>query len=750
MKPFLKHWLYPVTVFITGACVLIVEVVAVRMLSPYFGNTIYTFSSVISVILLALSSGYYFGGKLADQHPKPTIYFSTVVVSGATLALLYAFSKSLLQAISESLPLTYGPLVTTALLFLLPALLIGVLSPFAVRLQSDMLPKSGIGTVSGRISFFSTAGSIFGSLLAGFVLIPQFGIHRIFVSVAIFLMLTGLAGLVLTGAKREFTHKVIIFCMLAASIQMLGAPTLAASVIYQKDGVYERLSVSEGKYKERPVRFFTQDRSNSSAMYLDSDDPKDLVFEYSRYYRLVELFQPKVERTVTLGGGVYSIPKAMLAQYPNAQVEAVEIESRLEEIAKEYFALPNDKRLSLHTEDGRRYLKTSKQTYDLIFSDVYSSLYSLPSHFATEEFFGLASSKLSGDGLFMANIIGDLSRSPKSLVPTLVKTAQRSFKQVYLIAVISPYSMNTQNFILVGTNSDKTLDPSSPAVRSHDSKTIRDISQHLVDLDRYNFDQYTSLTDDYMPTDNMSAALLRRSFDGEGKNGGSYLRYLIDQQLSYGDIFNDAEANQKLENFLRAELGQSEDVSLSYGKDIHVVRLNPKVKNRVAIMANYGLNNNAPEAVRQLSLQRRASALGMVLELRRQQSESKSGIDFIFVSGDSDNDATKALKSLYQKHTLTALINIESACNSKDGLNLFTYTDNTISDMISAARPASADESFLHVVRRSASALPSSLSSEYPVVTVADAINDYSRHAECSIGHMNDALNLLQGYLKKS
>jgi predicted membrane-bound spermidine synthase len=125
----LKRRLLPVAVFLTGASVLILEVVAVRVLSPYYGNTIFTVSSVISVILLALSFGYYAGGKLADRHPTLPWFFAIILVSGLVLLLFYFLGTITLPILSSVLSISVGPLVSAALLFLLPAMLLGTLSP---------------------------------------------------------------------------------------------------------------------------------------------------------------------------------------------------------------------------------------------------------------------------------------------------------------------------------------------------------------------------------------------------------------------------------------------------------------------------------------------------------------------------------------------------------------------------------------------------------------------------------------------
>jgi predicted membrane-bound spermidine synthase len=266
---------------VTGASVLIVEVLAVRILSPYYGNTIFTVSSVISVILLALSVGYWAGGTLADRRPSLEWFFGIILASGLLLLLFHALGALALPRLGAALSLATGPLVSATVLFLIPALLLGTLSPFAVKLQSVFVPGEGVGRVAGRIFFWSTLGSITGSLLAGFVLIPRFGINRILVSTGIVLFALGFVPLMLLRAKRaRLGASFVALAILLGTAWWTQTPVAQAllglresNVVYSKDGIYQKITIYEGEYYGRPTRFLLLDRSESGAMFLDSDDP---------------------------------------------------------------------------------------------------------------------------------------------------------------------------------------------------------------------------------------------------------------------------------------------------------------------------------------------------------------------------------------------------------------------------------------------------------------------------------------------
>ena len=512
MEKFLKQNLLPISVFITGACVLIIEVVAVRILSPYYGNTIFTVSSVISVILAALSVGYYAGGKFADRHPSLRLFFRIILVSGLVLLAFHFLGIIILPILSMSLSFTIGPLVSSLFLFLPPALLLGTLSPYAVKLQSVQFPEQGVGSVAGKIFFWSTLGSIIGSLLAGFILIPHFGIDHIIIATGIVLCILGFIPLAIFGFDKNHLFLSLFAGVFLTAITLFAVQQMRGDVLYSKDGVYEKITIYDGTYAGRPARFFQQDRSGSGAMFLDSDDPTDLVYDYTKYYSVYKVFKPDVQNALVMGGGAYSIPKVLLAELPNAAVDVSEIEPSLFNLAKEYFGVKDNSRLQNYIEDGRRLLRDSDKKYDLIFSDVYYSLFSIPAHFTTQEFFTIAKERLADNGVFIANLIGDLSRQQPSLVMSEIKTFQSVFPNSYFFAVESPEKTTLQNIILVGYTGSKKIDLSAAALLQNTNPIIRSLQNKAIDVDKFDLSPYQILTDNFSPVEYLTAKVLQRTF----------------------------------------------------------------------------------------------------------------------------------------------------------------------------------------------------------------------------------------------
>jgi spermidine synthase len=556
-------------VFLTGACVLIVEVLAVRVFSPYYGNTIFTVSSVITVILLALSIGYYAGGLAADRRPSRERFFGLILSSGIVLLVLHIVGTLTLPAISGALSIQVGPLVSAALMFLLPAVLLGMVSPFAIKLQSLAAPQQGVGSVAGTIFFWSTLGSITGSLLAGFVLIPTVGVNRVFIAVGVVLVLLGVIPLMVLGlARRKAVASgagSLVLAVVAA--QFATAPVVDAdTIVYQSDGLYQQITIYEGSFLGRPARFLLLDRSESGAMFLDSNDPVDLVYDYTKYYSLYKVFTPLVRNALVLGGGAYSIPKALLHELPDAVVDVAEIEPSFLELAKRYFGAADSPRLRNYVEDGRRFLQDSDTQYDLIFGDVYYSYFSVPPQFTTREFFALAKSRLRGEGVFIANMIGDLSRREPSLIMAEIRTFQTVFPNSYFFAVESAERTDQlQNITLVGYNSDRRVDVTAPPVTTHPQDLIRFLRYKTVDVARrFELSSYPMLTDDYSPVEYLTARVLGRAFDEPVEADGEEMRAVADQVLRYGPLQPGSPGTQRVRDFLAAEMaGLSPEVAVT-------------------------------------------------------------------------------------------------------------------------------------------------------------------------------------------
>lgn len=659
MKLSLKSTLLPTSVFITGACVLVIEIVATRVLSPFFGNTIFSTSSIISVILLALSVGYYVGGKTADRHPSLTWFFSIIALSGLFLLTFFSLSAVVLEIISSSFSLITGPLLASCVLFLFPAFLLGMLSPYAVKLQSMYSPGQGTGSVSGNIFFWSTLGSIIGSLSSGFFLIPYFGVREIMITSSVVLFVLGFVPLLIIYKKRHILEMaVFLLLFLSLFFYTVGAHKEEQNV-YTKDGRYEKITVLDGQFFGRPTRFFKQDHSLSGAMFLDSTDPKDLVFDYTNYYSIYSLFTPKLHNALVIGGGAYSIPKALLAHSPDVIVDVSEIEPSLLWLSKKYFAVEGSSRLRTSTEDGRRMLRDSTKQYDLIFSDVYYSFFSIPAHFTTVEFFATAKSKLSKDGVFMANMIGDLSRRDPSLILSEMRTFQAVFPNSYFFAVDEAGGGTSQNIIFVGYNSDKQIDFSSKEIVNNQNSLIRTLGNKRIDPDRFALGMYPLMTDNYSPVEYLTGKVLQRSFSKTNPFDGQEPLAIIRQLVHFGPRYPTAEGHSRAQRFIMAEmkaLNQNivtqrwehrEADGTTYPLTNIIVRMNPKATKRILIGSHYdslktSFKDDSYPEIPSPGANNSASGVAVLINLVRLLSNDglpkDVGVDVVFFDGEEGDE----------------------------------------------------------------------------------------------------------------
>ena len=499
------------SVTLAGMAVLIIEITAIRMLAPFFGNSIFTISSVIGIILAALGLGYYLGGTLADRRPSAAWFFSLIVIAGFSVLLLQFFNAVLLPGIAYKLSLINGPLIVSFLMFFLPAMFLAMLSPFAIALLHAREAGRGVGNASGLVFFWSTLGSIAGSLATGFLLIPHWGIGSIVAATGSGLVLLGGAGLLVTRRLPKILPAGLALLGIVSGIALAHVGTAdGPSVVFAADGLYERIVIRDIPYHDRTARILLQDRNISGGLYLDDGS---MAFDYTRYFDLYRLFTPELKTALAIGGGAYNVPRSILHDSPRAIVDVAEIDPSLHALALRYFDLPGDARLRNHVIDGRRFLHDTAERYDLIFSDAYRSFISAPPQFATLEFFRLARSRLREDGVLIANFYGSLAPESRATIYSVLRTMRAAFPQVYVIATFSPASEELQNFIFVGhnaSNPDKRADLGRAAALEFAHPMLKGVAALELRAADALLDSHPVLTDDFAPVEYYAANAIRR------------------------------------------------------------------------------------------------------------------------------------------------------------------------------------------------------------------------------------------------
>ena len=291
----IKEYSLEFIVFIGGSVIMTLELIGSRLLAPYLGTSIFVWSSLIGIILGALSLGYFLGGRFSKENPKLS-FLTFILFLAGLLILLITLIKDPVLAFSMGLGVKSGSIVATFALFTIPSIVLGMVSPYVIRLKIKNV--AGSGTVAGNLYALSTIGSIFGTFLTGFYLIPTFGSTQILFGLSLVLILTSL----ISGKK------LIKFCFLIILI-LLWSFSLDSSdkFIFETDSSYNHIRVVDAKYgpADEDIRIMYLGTETHSIIYKDRNDQ---FSKYHKLYLLDNLFKPDISKALTLGGGAYITP----------------------------------------------------------------------------------------------------------------------------------------------------------------------------------------------------------------------------------------------------------------------------------------------------------------------------------------------------------------------------------------------------------------------------------------------------------
>jgi spermidine synthase len=500
-------WFLYVVVFVCGADLMGLEIIGSRMLAPYFGNSIFVWGSLISVVLAALSLGYWLGGMAADRWPRHAVLGGMIVVPGLLIALLPFVYPILNQTIAASnMGVRLGPLVSCVILFLIPSVFLGTISPFAVRLQAKAV--SSVGSTAGGLYAISTAGSIAGTLLTAFYLIPLAGVGNIIHGLGITLLVVS-AAILLADARPAKAGTVFGCAILLVGVIGWQAQTRAAEpgLLLETDSFYNRIYLAE----QSGVRYMDFENLRQSAMLLK--DPYELHLRYTRFLAVALTLQPDPKRVLVLGLGGGSFPKRLHRDFPEVTVDVADIDPMVIDVATRYFQVPKNTRMHLYAKDGRRFIQESTAKYDLIFLDAYNSD-TIPFHLTTREFYREVERRLAPGGIVVSNIIGALRGPQSAFFRSMYRTLGEVFPTLYAIPVYDPnYVIGDINIIVLATRDTERLTRGELVARAGrlggklvPASDLADYASHLFELP-IPVSDVPILTDDYAPVDILRAGL---------------------------------------------------------------------------------------------------------------------------------------------------------------------------------------------------------------------------------------------------
>jgi spermidine synthase len=425
---------------------MVLEMAGSRVVAPYMGTSLIVWTSLIGVIMLSLTIGYWLGGMIADRRPKQSV-LACLIGSASLVTLIVAVSANpLLEWLSRGSGNIYvGSVIASLFLFSVPSVLMGSVSPFVIRLAIENLGKTG-ATV-GRFSALSSAGSILGTFLGGFVLISTFSTRTILFIVAA--VLGTIALFLVRGLNKAAPLVVTILSVTLGILDEAGAlPMTPAGLNIDTKYNSVRIMDMNDFRSDRRIRILQTDPMGAqSLMYIDN--PPELYSDYTKFYDLAFHYKPNASKVLMMGGGGYCVPRHITATRPGVSIDIVELDPGITDIARRYFHLTDRPGQRIYHEDARLFLNreaASGARYDAVFGDVFGSSYNIPFHMTTAECMARVRELLAPDGVFVVNIISSID---DKLFSGVYASIAESFPTVMIFPATFPNDESRRQNIMI-------------------------------------------------------------------------------------------------------------------------------------------------------------------------------------------------------------------------------------------------------------------------------------------------------------
>jgi spermidine synthase len=447
-----RKFLY-VIVFISGMTTLAVELSASRLLGNVFGTSNIVWANVIGLILLYLTVGYFIGGRISDRYPYPHVLMRILTWAAFLSAVIPLVARPILYQAAQAFvgaeaAVALGSFISVIILFSIPITLLGMVSPYAIRLSiSDV---SDVGRTSGQIYAISTLGSLLGTFLPVLWLIPELGTTRTFLLFSGILYVTGLIGIWKFDRHRVLPYLIMPIIIIILAFIVLGGPLRppisGATLLYEGESAYNYIQVQEDNRGNRYL-YLNEGQGIHSQWH-----PEQVYFRRTWDFFLVgpyfnANFQPEdMKSLLVIGLATGTIPRQHIHVYGDIPIDGVEIDPEIIAVGEAYFDMNQIEMPSLQTfaQDGRFILNQLDRTYTVIGIDAYRPPY-IPWHLTTVEFFQEIQQHLDPEGVVIINV--GRTSTDRRLVDALANTMQQVFPTLHAMDV--PFSFNT---IIVATN----------------------------------------------------------------------------------------------------------------------------------------------------------------------------------------------------------------------------------------------------------------------------------------------------------
>ena len=409
---------------------MVIEVLGSRVIGPFFGVSLYVWTSLITVTLIALSAGYALGGIYADRSKSPDNLYYIILASGITV-LLIPLLKGVAIEYSIPLGLRGGAFVSTLVLFGPSLFLLGCVSPFLIKIAASELKS--IGRTVGSFYALSTFGSVIGTFLTGFFLIAYLGVDSIFWATGILLILLSVGYFVIYRKKLMLAVGLIIpFLLMPAEppLSHIADDGTNINTVFVKDSFYGKVSVVDYQFGSRHIRDFMIDGLIQGGIDMSNDMS---IYNYSYFLQFIPLaLNREGKRGLVIGLGAGLVPRWYEQQ--GITTDVVDIDPLVVEVAKDYFDFKNTGEIAI--EDARYYLSNTQHQYDYMVLDVFNGDLT-PGHLVSFEAFELMSQKLTRSGILAMNLIGSVA-DESYMTASIIKTLASVFDHVEVFPTFIP------------------------------------------------------------------------------------------------------------------------------------------------------------------------------------------------------------------------------------------------------------------------------------------------------------------------
>lgn len=500
------------TTFVSGTIIMVVELLGSRVIGPPFGVSLFVWTSLITVTLVSLALGYWIGGRVADARSNPVVLFIIILISGLYLLSVPIIKGVVLEA-SLSLGLRGGSLTSSSILFGPPLFLLGMVAPYVVKLYKTGGDEA-LGRTVGWLYAVSTCGSFMGTILTGFVLIPNIGVNNIlYLSSIVLICLT--AGYFALYKKRLIAFSILIIPVFPLfthkELPVIIRPDgTKVELLVNEDSTYGQIKVVDYSTGDKRVREFLVDNMVQGGIDVITGNS---IANYTYYIeKLAHAYKREAKSALVIGLGSGIIPRNF-ENYYDIRTDVVEISQRILDTANEYFSF-NNSATSINIGDGRYFLKTTDKPYDIIVLDAFSGD-TPPSHLMSLEAFGMAKKRLNRDGVMMINFVGSNRAEDHLVTSSLYRTLKQLFRSVdiYVHGNYTAEATTVANFIYVAYD----FNTSDGEVPYQEEVIVPPVYQPIMEDVQGIFSRKVSLedgpilfTDDYNPIDFYDVKLRER------------------------------------------------------------------------------------------------------------------------------------------------------------------------------------------------------------------------------------------------